>query len=105
MVRRGRREATTPVASTIASAGEMLIEAKDQVSHGAWGTWLSKNFDLSSRTAQHYMQWARVEHIPGGSAHMPASMNELTGGTERRREDRQSKQQQDLSQRNRLNAR
>ena len=28
-------------------AGEMLIEAKDQVGHGGWGRWLTKNFDLS----------------------------------------------------------
>jgi hypothetical protein len=45
-------------------AGEMLIEAKDQVAHGAWGRWLAKNFDLSARTAREYMQWALLRVRP-----------------------------------------
>lgn len=39
-------------------AGEMLNEAKGQVAHGSWVGWLSKNFELSKRTAQRYMRLA-----------------------------------------------
>src|SRR5215831_10411230 len=72
-------------------AGELLIEAKEQVTHGRWGSWLSKNFDLSTRTAQHYMQWAR--EMRTGVSHL-TSMREMRGATERDREDRTSTQQQ-----------
>ena len=78
-------------------AGEMLIEAKDQVGHGGWSRWLSKNFDLSQRTAQDYMRWARTHNESRGrAAQMPSSMREFTGHTERRREERQSTQQQNF---------
>jgi hypothetical protein len=75
----------------------MLIEGKDQVSHGQWGTWLTKNFDLSTRTAQAYMQWARHDaQKRSGAAHLETfnSLREMRGDSERRREDRQSTQQQ-----------
>jgi hypothetical protein len=49
-------------------AGEMLIEAKDQVAHGSWGRWLTTNCDLTSRTAQVYMEWAR--QMRGGASHL-----------------------------------
>jgi hypothetical protein len=78
-------------------AGEMLIEAKDQVGHGGWGAWLSKNFDLSNKTASVYMRWARhaEEQIGRGAPDMPfRSLSEMRGDTDRQREDRQSKQQQ-----------
>jgi hypothetical protein len=39
-------------------AGEMLLEAEEQVPHESWGRWLSKNFELSQRTAQDYMRLA-----------------------------------------------
>jgi hypothetical protein len=78
-------------------AGEMLIEAKDQVGHGQWTKWLSKNFDLSRSTAAVYMQWARQEDLSRGARQRPyASLREMRGDTERVREDRQSKQQQDF---------
>ena len=41
------------------------------------------------------MRWAREAQIRGGSAYMP-SLNEFRGASERQREDRQSKQQQDF---------
>jgi hypothetical protein len=72
-------------------AGEMLIEAKEQVAHGRWGSWLTDKFDLSSRTAQLYMQWAR-EMRTGGSDW--TSMRQMRGATERDREQRTSNQQQ-----------
>jgi hypothetical protein len=75
-------------------AGRMLNEAKGQVAHGGWGRWLTKNFDLSDRTARLYMQWARLEDENGnGIAEMPRSLFEMSGGTERRREAYGSAQQ------------
>jgi hypothetical protein len=75
------------------NAGEMLIEAKesDQVPHGSWSRWLTKNFDLSQRTAQVYMQWARQKR--SGAAHL-TSLRSMTGHTGRDREKRNSTQQQ-----------
>jgi hypothetical protein len=40
-------------------AGEMLVEARDQVPFHGWGRWLSKNFELSDRTARAYMRLAQ----------------------------------------------
>ena len=80
-------------------AGDMLIEAKEQVARGSWGTWLSKNFDLSTRTAQAYMQWARHhEQIRSGDAQTQIfnSMKDMRGDTERNREHRTAKPQQDF---------
>lgn len=78
-------------------AGEMLIEAKDQVGYGGWNKWLTKNFDLSRSTAAVYMQWARVhEDNLSRGARQPtfASLGEMRGDTDRRREERQSSQHQ-----------
>lgn|SRR5262249_1844827 len=79
-------------------AGEMLIEAKEQVAYGAWGKWLGKNFDLSTRQAQEYMRWARsYTQIRASGASPPfASLREMRGATERSREEHRSKQQQDF---------
>ncbi|SRR6266436_3503908 len=79
-------------------AGEMLIEAKDQVGSGGWGRWLSKNFDMHADTARRYMRWARSydENRPGGPEVPYTSLRQMRGETERDREDRQSKQQQDF---------
>jgi len=37
-------------------AGEMLLEAKEQVEHGEWKGWVDRNFHLSYATATRYMQ-------------------------------------------------
>jgi hypothetical protein len=48
-------------------AGEMLLEAKEQMPYGSWGKWLSKNFSLSRWTAQDYMRLAqRAQEKPLG---------------------------------------
>lgn len=74
-------------------AGEMLIEAKDQVSHGGWSQWLTKNFDLSQSTARVYMRWARESQNARGARDLEyTSLREMRGDTERY----QSKQQQDF---------
>jgi hypothetical protein len=41
------------------AAGELLIEAKRQVSHGEWRPWLEANCKVPARTARHYMALAR----------------------------------------------
>jgi hypothetical protein len=74
-------------------AGDMLIEAKDQVTHGAWGRWLKKNFDLSDWSARTYMNWAR--QIRGGTSDF-TSMSQMTGHTQRKREERGSSQQKNF---------
>jgi hypothetical protein len=38
------------------SAGELMTEAKEQLSHGAFGPWLAENFAGSGRTARAYMR-------------------------------------------------
>jgi hypothetical protein len=77
-----------------ANAGNMLIEAKGQVGHGRWSTWLTKNFDLSQRTAGTYMRWARLQN--GSESFQYGSMRQMTGASERQREERRSKQHQDF---------
>lgn len=46
-------------------AGELLIEAKGQLEHGAWLPWLSEHCGVSSRSAQRYMRlasrWGELE--------------------------------------------
>src|SRR5262249_33316454 len=39
-------------------AGDLLIEAKDQVKHGEWLPWLKDHCTISKRTAQLYMKMA-----------------------------------------------
>lgn len=73
-------------------AGEMLIEAKDQVAHGAWGTWLTKNFDLSRNTASVYMRWARLQNDSASNTF--ASMRQMTGAADHQRAERRSAQHQ-----------
>jgi hypothetical protein len=52
-------------------AGRLLNEARPQKARGAWGRWVSENFDLSIRTAQLYMQGAREVDTRNGVAQMP----------------------------------
>ena len=40
-------------------AGDMINEAKDQIAHGSWTSWLTKNFELSASQARLYMRLAR----------------------------------------------
>ena len=47
------------------AAGELLLEARDQVAEFKWTKWLSANFALSSRTAYNYMHLAeRIREDP-----------------------------------------
>jgi Protein of unknown function (DUF3102) len=78
-------------------AGEMLIEAKQQVADGRWSAWLKENFSLSRATAYNHMRWARLQDDNGrGATGMPTSFRQMEGRTESDREERQSKQQQNF---------
>jgi hypothetical protein len=79
-------------------AGELLIEAKEQVPYGGWGRWIKKNFDLSQWTANQYIRWAHQDRdfVDGVTKVRPTSIREVSGITARDREHRQSKQQQDF---------
>jgi Protein of unknown function (DUF3102) len=67
-----------------ADAGDKLLEAKEQIAYGYWGTWLSKNFTLSAQQARLYMRYARlrVENEAGGFG-LPSSLTEMRGETKR----------------------
>lgn len=72
-------------------AGELLIEAKDsgQIPLGTWVSWLNRNFHLSVRTAQEYMQLARnIEKAEARAGRAPQSLNESRGGAARDRKER-----------------
>jgi Protein of unknown function (DUF3102) len=77
-----------------ADAGDKLLEAKDQVAHGHWGSWLSKNFALASTTARGYMRLARLREENtqngGGAAVLPRSLRELEGRPKRDRARRKA---------------
>jgi hypothetical protein len=74
-----------------ADAGDKLIEAKEQVAHGYWGTWLSKNFTLGDKQARLYMRLARLraenDNKPAGFV-LPSSLNEMRGETQRVKKQR-----------------
>jgi hypothetical protein len=49
-------------------AGQMLLEAKEQMPWGSWTKWLGKNFELSQRTADRYMRLAQLAEKAKASA-------------------------------------
>lgn len=63
-------------------AGEMLLEAREQVAPFKWGKWLTKNFELSRSTAGYYMRLAeRIRQEPDLVDHhggQPPSLRSLT---------------------------
>lgn len=72
-----------------ADAGDKLLEAKEQVAHGYWGSWLSKNFTLANETARRYMRAARLRAENGhGADDLPHSLREMDGDTKRARDRR-----------------
>src|SRR5690348_7513992 len=50
-------------------AGELLIEARKELPHGAWLPWLAENFEWAETTAYRYMKLAR--HWFALKAHSP----------------------------------
>jgi len=55
----GARDAYKRSVEHAMAAGELLIEAKAQLTHGQWGPWLEANCEMSDRTARLYMRTAR----------------------------------------------
>ncbi len=59
------------------NAGNLLLEAKAQLKHGQWLPWLSEHVEISTRTAQLYMQLANAPELKEDSkcatpvAHLP----------------------------------
>ena len=45
---------------SILAIGQLLIEAKEQIKHGAWGSWLMENVNYSEKSAQSYMKLAKA---------------------------------------------
>ena len=41
--------------------GVLLLEAKQTVSHGQWGSWMEDNLPFSARTAQNYMRVSNTQ--------------------------------------------
>lgn len=65
-------------------AGELLLEAREQIAAFKWGKWLSKNFDLSRATAYRYMALAeRIQQDPDIVSHGRQSARRITGRVER----------------------
>jgi hypothetical protein len=52
-------------------AGELLIEAKAQLDHGQWLPWLRTHCGMTARTAQTYMELARLDPNAQRVAHLP----------------------------------
>jgi hypothetical protein len=81
-------------------AQRLSIRGRGQVSDPAnlapahWARWLAKNFDLSDKAARVYMQWAREQNAQGVREVPYTSMRQMTGNTQREREQRQSTQRQ-----------
>jgi len=67
-------------------AGEMLIEAKEQVARGSWSRWVKNNFDLSQETARRYMLFSRLADAGGVKIHGAKATLEAALGEQPRRE-------------------
>jgi hypothetical protein len=53
--------ATVHITDHAIRAGELLLEAKREVAHGEWESWLQANVPFQPRTARAYMQLARLD--------------------------------------------
>jgi hypothetical protein len=71
-IRREHDAVLAGVRATVEAAircGRLLQEAKAQVPHGGWATWLAQHFPASARTAQNYMRLAQYPN-----AQLPADL-------------------------------
>ena len=55
-------------ARNIIMIGQALIEAKNQLNHGEWGTWLEEKFDFTQRTANKFMQLATTFNVSNSNS-------------------------------------
>lgn len=80
----------TVAAEHHARAGELLIEAREQIPGFRWASWLSKNFGIKPRTAETWMDMAeRAALLPNGRIPPGTTQDELLGrktSAERRQE-------------------
>src|SRR5262245_35807450 len=88
LIQRDLKDAMSAGLPHYLAAGEKLLEARPQLTHGSWGRWLNRNFSLSERTARRYMRAA--EQVREKTDTSGRSLLELTGETARRRERRAS---------------
>ena len=58
-------------------AGELLIEAKSQVAHGAWIPWLAENFEFTRQTASGYMRLATHADQLEGAPSISAALKQI----------------------------
>jgi hypothetical protein len=65
-------------------AGDMLLEAREQVARGSWNGWLNNNFELSRKTAADYMQLARAAENSSSKYHGAETIEEALGREPRR---------------------
>lgn len=59
--------------AAILEIGRRLIEAKEQLEHGAWSAWLKDRVSFSERSAQNFMRLAREYRNPQTFADLGAS--------------------------------
>lgn len=59
--------------AAILEIGRRLIEAKEQLEHGAWSAWLKDRVSFSERSAQNFMRLAREYQNPQTFADLGAS--------------------------------
>lgn len=74
-------------------AGEMLLEAKEQVGHGEWQGWIDRNFHLSATSARRYMQLVEVTQN-----NRRRSFSTMSEALEPRRQHHQTSWQQPVQQ-------
>ena len=60
-------------------AGELLLEAREQVAAFKWTAWLTKNFALSKTTAWRYMRLAEVEQQRGSRSEHGTTLYDAIG--------------------------
>lgn len=70
------RDARSAVEHAI-RAGELLIDAKAEVSHGEWLPWLDTNFAFTPQTANGYMRLARRREQIEGAPSISVALAEL----------------------------
>jgi hypothetical protein len=66
------------------AAGEKMLEAKPQMNHGAFGSWLRRNFQLGHSQAARYMKLAKTNATANGDisrAREFSSMNQFLRAT------------------------
>jgi len=80
-LQRGREAAVRAALPHYSAAGEKLLEAKAQLKHGEFTSWVRMNFKLSVETARHYMRLATHAAAESGSALPFSSLSDFVRQT------------------------